>query len=325
MENKSHAIAAGIFVLVVLGLLAGLAAWLGRDQASYDSYELTTPQAVTGLQPQAAVRYKGVTVGKVVSIGFDPEAAGSVLIHIDIDRTAPLTLKTYATLGYQGITGLAHIDLDDATENQPDLGMSPGGHRRLVMRPSNLSLVAAQGPELMGDIREMMVRANSLLSEHNQRMLVEAISNLGEAARSTASLAQEMERGWSQRLEPAMLQLAREGSTNMQAMRGAALSLETMSQEIARSVHRINMPDGAIDQLTASARTLASIGSEIDGATLPRMARTLDDIGGTARDIGALARGISSNPQALIYGPDTTQPGPGEPGYAPPVLRASPK
>lgn len=59
MENKSHALAAGIFVIVVTALLAGLAIWLTRDNANYDLYELTTSDGVSGLQPQAAVRYKG--------------------------------------------------------------------------------------------------------------------------------------------------------------------------------------------------------------------------------------------------------------------------
>lgn len=319
MENKSHAFAAGFFVLAILALLGGLAAWLTRDQASYDSYELTTPQAVTGLQPQAAVRYKGVTVGKVASIGFDPETAGQVLILIDVDRDAPLTPNTYARLGYQGITGLAHVELDDAATPQPRLDESPRGYRRLTMRPSNLSLIASQGPEVIGDLRKMMIHANRLLSDENQRILMDAIGGLGEAAHSIASLMRQMEHGWSGKLEPALTQLGRDGSESMRAMQGAAASLETMSQEITRSMRRLNGPDGAIDQITASAHAFAGIAKEIDAGTLPRLTRTLDDFSATLRMIGSLTRALSSNPQAFIYGPNTSQPGPGEPGHVPPA------
>ena len=45
-------------------LLIGLSMWLTRDSGSYKAYELTTRDGVSGLQPQAAVRYKGVAVGK---------------------------------------------------------------------------------------------------------------------------------------------------------------------------------------------------------------------------------------------------------------------
>ena len=38
MENKSHAMAAGIFMLVLASMLVGLALWLTRDQRQYTSY-----------------------------------------------------------------------------------------------------------------------------------------------------------------------------------------------------------------------------------------------------------------------------------------------
>ena len=80
MENKAHAMAAGIFVLLAAALLAVLAAWLTRDTGTRDPYEISTRESITGLSPQAAVRYRGVDVGKVDAIGFDPKAQGNVLI-----------------------------------------------------------------------------------------------------------------------------------------------------------------------------------------------------------------------------------------------------
>src|SRR3954451_203949 len=107
MENKAHALVAGIFVVVVTVLLVVLAAWLSRDTGERDTYEISTRETVTGLQSQAAVRYRGVEVGKVAAIGFDPKAQGNVLIRLEIDRQAPVTADTFATLSYQGVTGLA--------------------------------------------------------------------------------------------------------------------------------------------------------------------------------------------------------------------------
>jgi phospholipid/cholesterol/gamma-HCH transport system substrate-binding protein len=73
MENKAHALAAGSFVLVVTALLIGLAMWLLRDVANMRSYEIVSEEVVSGLQPQAAVRYKGVSRwARSRSISFDP-------------------------------------------------------------------------------------------------------------------------------------------------------------------------------------------------------------------------------------------------------------
>ena len=38
MENKAHALAAGIFLIVVTALLAALALWLTRDNTRYTLY-----------------------------------------------------------------------------------------------------------------------------------------------------------------------------------------------------------------------------------------------------------------------------------------------
>src|SRR3954447_4349094 len=113
MENKAHAMAAGIFVVVATALLVVLAAWLTRDTGHREAYEISTREAVTGLQPQAAVRYRGVDVGKVDSIGFDPKIQGNVLMRLQVDHEAPVTKDTFATLSYQGVTGLAYVQLDD--------------------------------------------------------------------------------------------------------------------------------------------------------------------------------------------------------------------
>ena len=98
MENKSPARAAGAFVLLVTALLLALTVWLTRDALEQVIYELSTDSAVTGLQAQAAVRFKGVDVGKVVAVAFDPQASGRVLIRIAIDRQAPVTSSTSSSV-----------------------------------------------------------------------------------------------------------------------------------------------------------------------------------------------------------------------------------
>ena len=81
MENKAHALAAGAFVLVLGATLVALAIWLTRDGRMRNVYEMSTRDAVSGLVSQAAVRYRGIDVGRVVSIGFDPQITGNVLVR----------------------------------------------------------------------------------------------------------------------------------------------------------------------------------------------------------------------------------------------------
>ena len=88
MENKAHAFAAGMFVILVSALLVALAAWLTRDTGVRRVYEISSQEPVTGLQPQAAVRFRGVAVGKVAAIGFDPQTPGNILIRLALEDSA---------------------------------------------------------------------------------------------------------------------------------------------------------------------------------------------------------------------------------------------
>ena len=97
MENKAHALAAGAFVLGLLAVLVGLVVWFTRDSTVRNIYELSTRDPVSGLQPQAMVRYRGIAVGKVTLIDFDPKVKGNVRVRITVDERVPLTTSSFAT------------------------------------------------------------------------------------------------------------------------------------------------------------------------------------------------------------------------------------
>ena len=60
MENRSHALVAGLFTLL-LGVAVVLAVWWigGKHEATRD-YTVVTRQNVTGLSLQGQVRYRGI-------------------------------------------------------------------------------------------------------------------------------------------------------------------------------------------------------------------------------------------------------------------------
>lgn len=71
MENKSHAFWAGLFTIALTLVIAGAVFWFNVDRTVRIPYDLIARTNVTGLFPDAAVRFRGLDVGKVQSIGFD--------------------------------------------------------------------------------------------------------------------------------------------------------------------------------------------------------------------------------------------------------------
>ncbi len=184
MENKSHALVAGLFALL-LGAAALLALfWLRGTQDNLREYVVVTRQNVGGLNPQAQVRYRGIRVGKVVDIELDPEDAGNILVTIAVEDDIPLTKGTVAKLAYQGLTGIAHILLLESGKNREPLVAENGQAPRIVMVPSLLEELGESGGATLRQAQEVMLAANALLNEENRRRFAATLANLEAASAS---------------------------------------------------------------------------------------------------------------------------------------------
>lgn len=331
MENKSHAIAAGTFVLVVSAMAIGMAVWLTRDTSEQRVFELSSRESVTGLQPQAGVRYKGVSVGRVTAIELDPQTHGNVLVRIAVSSEAPITQSTFATLGFQGVTGLAFVQLDDAGESQQELATSQQQIARIPMRAGLMSRLTDQGSNLLGQLEQASQRINLLLGPDNQKNLMGAIDNMGTAAANISKLSARADQVLSgpPGSEPLNLPLMAEqvGSTlkSMQAtserLVATADAVATSATEFKRMSARMNEPGGTLDKIAQSADVLAATGQSVSATLAPRVGRTADDAARAARQVGRAVDMVNDNPQSLLLGKGAAPPGPGESGFVAPARR----
>ena len=323
MENKSHALAAGAFVLAVTALLVAMAMWLTRDKGVTQPFELSTRDTVTGLQPQAAVRFKGVSVGRVTDIGFDPHVAGNVLIRIAVDSNAPLTPTTFATLSYQGITGLAFIQLDDEGKKQETEPKGSSGVPRLPLRTSQLGELSARVPELMTKVEEVSERVNQLLSDTNQKNFAKTLEGVAASAASINKITQSLDHTLTQRVDPALAALpalVNDSSKTMQALQGAAKDVSRTADAFTATADRLNGKDGPIDRLAEGTGALSQAADTFGSTTLPRLNRVGEETSRAARQLSRTVTNINDNQQSLIFGNGVVHPGPGEPGFVSPSV-----
>lgn len=307
MENKAHAMAAGIFVVAITMLLVGLAAWLTRDTGERDRYEISTRETVTGLQEQATVRYRGVEVGKVAAIGFDPKVQGNVLMRLEIDRDAPVTKDTFATLSFQGVTGLAFVQLDDTGKPAPRLQPEDGQAPRIPLRPGLLNKLAERGEVILEQVDQLTGRMNQLLGEENQKRFSSALDSLGTAAADASQLAKRLDATVASRVDPALASVQKSAD---QVGRTAA--------DFSQTARRLNEKDGPIDRLAEGTEALSHAADSFNSATLPRINRVTEETSRAVRQLGRTANSINDNPQSLIFGSGVVAPGPGEPGFIAP-------
>jgi phospholipid/cholesterol/gamma-HCH transport system substrate-binding protein len=315
MENKAHALAAGTFVLVVAALLVALAWWLSREGGVRVPFELSSRDPVSGLNLQASVRFKGVPVGKVTDIRFDPKVPGNVLVRIAVDASAPITQSTFGTLGFQGVTGIAHIQLDDGPGSKAPLVSVDGEVPRIPMRPGLVGRIADQGAHLLAEVEEATRRINKLLSPENQQLLMAAVGSAGQAAHGYRQLADDLRT--LLQVPPGVEKVTVPELLN--TTRGTLQSLQATSGEVRQALQRLNESGGAVDKLGQGADALAQSAATLKADTLPRLNRLSDDASRAARQLGRTASVLNENPQSLLFGAGAVAPGPGEPGFAAPA------
>lgn len=324
MENKAHAIAAGAFVLSLIAVLVALVVWLTRDNAVRNIYEISTRDPVSGLQPQAMVRYRGIAVGKVTLIDFDPKAKGNVRVRITVDEKVPLTTSSYATLSYQGVTGLAFIALDDKGESTEPLKPDNDNPPRIQLRPSMLAQLQERGELIIGQVETMTRRVNQMVGDDNQKRIADALENIALATASANVLAKRLDNTIQTRLDPALAAippLASSARESLGTFRTTASDFSRVAGSLNTTITRLNAEGGTIERLGNGTAALAQTLESLNTTTLPRFNRAADDTSLAARRLSRVAEGIADNPQSLLYGTGVPLPGPGEPGFNVPAAR----
>src|SRR3954451_11395758 len=298
MENRAHALAAGLFVMILGMAVAVTALWFTGDTATRDKYVVVSESPVTGLNSQATVRYRGVTVGKVENIRLDPKNHRIILIRIAVDKNLPLTTKAYAQLGYQGLTGLAFVQLNEESEQAERLPTDPDNPAQIPLRPSALDSITEGGQRLLGKANGLVDRLNVLLAEENQKNFSHMLEN---AATVTGRL-----KGVVSQLEP--------GLKSLPGLAADASSLVRHTDQLVTNLNdmstRINEQGEPIQSLSQTAGDLTD--------TLHKFRDVTEGIARNSRNVDRVLLQLEEQPRSLLFGRAPPPPGPGEEGFVPP-------
>ena len=306
MEDRSHALVAGLFALL-LGFSAVAALWwFGGKQELSSEYLVLTQKSITGLTPQAQVRYRGVRVGRVEAIDLDPNDVSTTLIRIGIRKNIPVTRGTTAKLGYQGVTGIAHVQLEDSGKDAALLSASDGGLPRIAMQDSLIQELSDVGGETLRNARDFLASANQLLSPENRQSIARTLANL----ETTTGNAKEASAQLRQLLTPENTRLLNATLVRAEQTAGQA---GPFFAEARGLVARLQAVSAKLDTVLGDPSTGAS------AALIPRLNELSSELSASSRQLNRVLQMLEESPQSLIFGPRRATPGPGEPGFSAPM------
>ncbi len=199
MGRDKHALITGLFLIVfVLGITA-IVYWIGHFERQRNIYVVSTRKSVSGLNPESTVFYRGIAVGKVITIKFDPIDSGIILMPIEVDKDILFTKGVFATLRLKGVTGLTQIQLEDS--GTMPTALKPGDDRlsRIPLVPSMTDKLMASGEELLEKADYLMVRFGGLLNNENSKNIGDILANLNKLTSNFSQLQNSRGRAFIER------------------------------------------------------------------------------------------------------------------------------
>lgn len=211
MATEASKFQVGIFVIVAVVIGVAGAIWLGASRY----FEKSTPllsyfsESVQGLEPGAAVKYRGVPAGRVETIAIAPDG-DLIQVTMSLDTEFAESVGRDETLRAQlqltGITGLRYVEIDrhtgDALYKWPKLSFKPP-HPVIKSTPSSFKAVQdalediydrVMSVDLEGvanDLRATLQAADQLLRDER---VPHVLTNLAEVSDSAARVTANLDR-----------------------------------------------------------------------------------------------------------------------------------
>lgn len=299
MEAKVNYARVGLFVVLLGAALVVLLIWLGRRESRrvYDHYDVYVRESVTGLNIGASVKYLGVDIGYLKEMVVDPEHPEQLRLTLSVSEETPVTEETVAYLEFQGLTGVAVVNLAGGRRESPLLTAKPEERYPVIKNVPSFYARFEQGlsrlltdpslPRLVDHLDNLALRTQSLVDEENRAAFKQLLI---EAAKIAGTLDQMTERVDAQL--PTLLDHLQVSSRALREMSGKAAQTSAMLERL------VNQNQVRIEEFTGETLTEAGL-----------LITELRELTATSK---RLASQLEREPNALIFGKSQRPRGPGE-------------
>jgi len=295
MESKINYTIVGLFVIILTAALLGFAYWLtkGFGQQEYDLYYVHLSESVAGLNMDAAVKYRGVDVGTVVSIGLNPKNPEEVELLLKIDQEILIKTDTTAAINYYGITGLAYIELKGLDKDAALLKKVQGVIAVIPSRPSTFRRIDQSLSHLAEKSAQTLDNINQLLSDKNLKNFEALLFEAEELAKDLRGQLNGI-----QKLVDNGVMMERQVIEASQKVSAASASIKQIADSFEQNT------TGLSEEMTRGMRESFSSLNEF-----------LSDLDMLTDSLQTTIQNIQTSPGDLLFKRTQPRPGPGEDGY----------
>jgi ABC-type transporter Mla subunit MlaD len=300
MATEASKFQVGAFVIAATVIGIAVVIWLGASRFFEETKRYVTyfSESVQGLDPGAAVKYRGVPAGRVARIGIAPDR-NLIEVIMDIDTQVAKVFEGEETLRAQlelsGITGLRYVEIDrhagESLRESPTLSFK-APHDLIPSARSSFKAITDALQDvydrimkvdvggISNDARATLQSAGDLLRDQR---IDAVLTNLKSASESTARLAKNVEAMTTGvKLAPAV-----DNATQ------AAEQARALVASLSKGINGEQLGD-TFDQLNRLALSTQQFVSGLQ-STMDRFDRTVANLQGLTDE-------LRSQPSLLLFG-----------------------
>ncbi|ANT62564.1 ABC transporter substrate-binding protein [Salipiger sp. CCB-MM3] len=322
METRANYVLVGAFAIAGFIGLLGFLLWFANVELDkqFDYYDIDFP-SVSGLSIASEVRFSGLPVGQVVSLGLSPEGDGSVRVRAEVTAGTPVRSNSLATIEAQGVTGVGYVGITAGSPGARLLSDQAEGDVPMIEAgQSALQSLTEEGPEILSETLELVRELRGLIGGETQARVQTILENVERASAdltntldAISSVADSVN-GFAEgvgTITESIDTLSRDAGTTLQDASAAMRSVEALSEEarglIAQGSGSVQVAEDYITTRLGPAteqvqRSVAEIGSRFAALSdrAETLASTFTTTGETATQRLTEARQTLASVDALI-------------------------
>ncbi len=301
MNNKNFAV--GLFVAVALTAFVVATLWLTGKQGSEPTvnYSMFFETDVGGLMLGGPVFYLGVEVGTVTLMNIVPGNPMRVRVDAEVLKSAPIDGGTYASLAFQGITGVAVIKLyADPGVHDPLQITGESKFPVIVVRDTGFSAILSKAPDIIEKLDDVLVQINQVLGEENRELVsgmlvdIAGVTNALASQKETIGELPGLLKTSMQQINSSLAQLKSMANKMEPGLMSSVANLEQVTENLVKMTARL-------EQWTASNDTDINA---FMGEGLGQVPELVTEAQITLREVRKLVKELREDPSALIYKPN---------------------
>ncbi len=276
--------------------------------------------AVTGLSAGSEVHFNGIKVGQVNRVVFNQDDPREVFALAEINEDTPVRADTTATIGSQGLTGVAYISLKGGTRDAQSLFATgiDGAPPIINARPSAVA-------DILETVRDVSTKANDTLStlkafvEENRGPVSSTVKNVETFSQALAKNAEGVDKflnsaseigvslsALGEKMDGTIKGLEKiVSAVDAEKVKNTVDNVEAFSSDLRKGGAKVDALLVSVDKvatelqafstnLNASLKKFDTVVGAVDAASVKKTIADISETASGAKQLVADARGVTS-------------------------------